>query len=325
MNRDAMKILVTGGAGFIGRHFRRSLLENGHEVRTFDISSNPTAPGVEHVVGDLLDPRSLARAVDRAHTIVHLAAKHRFFGVSAEEFRRVNVDGTRNLLEVATRAGVQRLVFYSSVAVYGDQAVPTTEDTPCRPTTPYGETKLAAERLVKKWASESPQRHALIIRPTVVFGPGNKGNIYRLIRQIDRGWFVPVGPGTNIKSIAYVENLVQATLFLMSRHGRGVEIFNYADEPHLTFREIGELIHRYLCRRMPHYSLPVAPILLASAPVEALVGLSGRDLPIRAAIRKMNKVTHHSAEKLRQVGFTAPCSIDRGLQQMIEWYRASLN
>lgn len=320
-----MKILVTGGAGFIGGHMRRSLLENDHEVRTFDVSSNGTAPGVEHVVGDLLDRDSLARAAQDADTIVHLAAKHRFFGVTTDEFRRVNVDGTRNLLEVATRASVQRLVFYSSVAVYGDQAVQTSEDTPCRPTTPYGETKLAAERLVWQWASESPERHALIIRPTVVFGPGNKGNIYRLIRQIDRGWFVPVGPGTNIKSIAYVENLVRATIFLMSRPSRGVETFNYADEPHLTFREIGELIHRHLRRRMPQYSLPVAPFLLASAPVEALVGLSGRDLPIRAAIRKMNKVTHHSADKLRQVGFIPSCSIDRGLQQMIEWYRASLN
>jgi nucleoside-diphosphate-sugar epimerase len=293
-------------------------------VVTFDVTNESPGVGARHVGGDLLDRRKLDDALPGVDTIVHLAAKHRFFGVTPEEFQRVNVDGTRVLLEAASDAGIQRFVFYSSVAVYGDQPATTTESTVPTPDAPYGKTKLAAEGLVKAWAAAQPGRVALIIRPTVVFGPGNRGNIYRLIRQIDRGLFVRVGEGNNVKSIAYVDNLVAATLFLMRREPQAsVDIFNYADEPHLSFREIVELIHQALGRRMPSFVLPVGPVLAAALPVEKLITLLGKDVPIRTAIEKINRVTHHSSAKLKAAGFVAPHPIESGLNEMIAWYKAA--
>ena len=106
--------------------------------------------------------------------------------------------------------------------------------------------KLEAEKLVENWVAEDQDRRALIIRPTVIFGPRNKGNVYRLIRLINSGFYVPVGKGDNIKSIAYVENLVDATLFLMEKKFNGFEIYNYSDEPHISFRETVALIYRLL-------------------------------------------------------------------------------
>jgi nucleoside-diphosphate-sugar epimerase len=319
-----MRALVTGGSGFIGGHLGSALAHEGHAVRTFDLAQPQTRlDGADLLVGDLLDVNRLTSALRGIDTVFHLAAKHRFFGVSPDEFRRVNVEGTRNLLEAASRTGTSRFVFYSSVAVYGDSPATTTEETICRPVGPYGETKLAAERLVSEWALQDSRREVLIVRPTVVFGSGNKGNIYRLIRQIDGGWFVPIGAGTNVKSVAYVENLVAATMFLVNRMTPGVSVYNYADDPHLTFREIATLIHDALGRRMPRWSLPVQPMLSLAKPIEVVTRAIGRDLPVRAAILKINKTTHHSAEKIRQAGFAPVSTIEAGLKQMVKWYQMS--
>jgi nucleoside-diphosphate-sugar epimerase len=318
----AMRVLVTGGAGFIGQHLRRALGVRGHEVRSYDVE-RPANAGAQDVAGDLLNGELLRRATDGTDTIVHLAAKHRFFGVSPEEFQRVNVEGTRALLQAAARANTRRIVFYSSVAVYGDYSTPTNELSECRPAGPYGRTKLAAERLVEEWAAADDRRQAIVIRPTVVFGAGNRGNIFRLIRQIDRGLFAPVGPGDNIKSVAYVDNLVDATLFLLGRQSSGVETYNYADEPHLTFRQTTEIIHRCLGRPMRRFTLPVRPILMMAAPVELLAKAAGRDIPIRAAIEKINRSTHHSAQKIKSLGFTPRVGAEEGLSRMVDWYRST--
>lgn len=312
-------VLVTGGSGFIGGYVRRALAQVGDRVRSIDVAA-PANAADDHVVADLVDRDAMARAAEGTDTIVHLAAKHRFFGISPEEFRRVNVDGTRNVLDAATRNGVRRMVFYSSVAVYGDHPVPTTEDTPCRPNSPYGDTKLEAERLVAAWAEADGAREALIIRPTVVFGPGNRGNIYRLIRQIDRGLFFQVGPGTNVKSVAYVENLVAATRFLMDRSLKGLAVYNYADEPHMTFEAITALLHRQLGRRPPRVAIPIAPMLWAAAPLEAAARMARVDLPVRAALLKMNKLTHHSADRIRRAGFVPPVAVEEGVARMVRWY-----
>ncbi len=318
-----MRALITGGAGFIGRHLAVALGADGWAVRTLDLVDGPPAsPSVEAMVGSLLDAAAVDRATTGADVVLHLAAKHRFFGVTPEEFERVNVEGTRTVLDAARTHGVRRVVFYSTVAVYGEPGDPTTEETPTRPTTPYGRTKLEAERLVAAWVTEAEDRTALVVRPTVVFGPGNRGNVFRLMRQIGSGLFVPVGEGLNVKSVAYVENLVAATRFLMARARPGIDVYNYADEPHLSFREIATLIHRHLGRSMRSYALPVGPMLAAVAPIEMLARLGGVDLPVRTAILKMNRATHHTSGKLRAAGFRQEVSIDEGLRRMVEWYRS---
>ena len=212
------------------------------------------------------------------------------------------------------------------MAVYGDQNSPTDENTIPRPNTAYGVTKLEAEKLVNQWVSEGEDRNALIIRPTVVFGPKNKGNMYRLIRQIDRRLFVPIGRGENIKSVAYVENLVDTTLFLINRGFKGMDIYNYADEPHRSFKEIVDLIYSYLGRSVHKFYLPTKPILTGLKPFVFITNkFLGKDFPVTAAIIKMNKSTYHTARKIREIGFYQKYSMEEGLNRMIEWYRTNKN
>ena len=211
-----MKVLITGGSGFIGSHLSEALALRGWEVRVLD-RRPPRHPCFAYICADLLDRPAVLEATADVQLVIHLAASHRFFGVPRHEFFRNNVDGTSVVLEAATCLGVRNIVFYSSAAVYGQHPGPTDESTTPDPTTPYGTSKLQAEHLLRRWVSESANRNALIIRPTVVFGPGNQGNVYRLIRQVDSGFFIPIGRGQHIKSVAYIGNLLDATLFLLDK------------------------------------------------------------------------------------------------------------
>jgi nucleoside-diphosphate-sugar epimerase len=135
--------------------------------------------------------------------------------------------------------GIRDLCFYSSCAVFGDSKPPLREDSPTAPNSPYGASKLAGEKVVKPWADKGDNRRALVIRPTITFGPRNFANMYSLIRQIHSGKYAQIGPGTNIKSLSYVENIVSATNFLWMRpesQRAPFDIFNYIDKPDLTSR-----------------------------------------------------------------------------------------
>lgn len=321
-----MRALVTGGLGFIGGYLCQELSQKGWKVRILDIrdkTKDIAFDGFDYISGDILDYSTVLEAMKGIDLVIHLAAKHRFFGISENEFYKVNVEGTKKILNAAAQVDIKNIIFYSSVAVYGDQSAPTNERTELQPNTPYGITKLEAEKLICKWSSEGVNRNALIIRPTLVFGPRNRGNMYRLIRQVDRGLYIPIGSGKNIKSVAYVENLIDATLFLMDKGFKGVEVYNYADEPHMSFKEIVNLIYKIFAKSVPKFYLPAWPILAGLKPFEFAARIAGKNFPIATAILKMNKSTYHTAKKIRNSAFQQIYSLEEGLTRMIEWYKSN--
>jgi nucleoside-diphosphate-sugar epimerase len=319
-----MKILVIGGNGFVGKYLCQSLVKQGHHVRILDeLSLESNQSKFEVYTGSILDNDSLKEAMRGIDYIMHLAAKHRFFGVSEQEYYLVNEQGTRNVLEAMTEMEIDKLVFFSTVAVYGDVIDFTTESTDPHPNNHYGKSKLAAEKVVAEWVKNDPSRLAIIIRPTVIFGPYNKGNVYRLIRQIYYRSYVPIGKGKNIKSVAYVENLIDATLFLMNLNLNGFEIFNYADEPHLEYGELVKLIYQNLNRKSPGFSLPPGTMLKTALIFDKLFKFLGIEFSLKTAIEKINKSTYHKADKLKRMGFVQRYSVQEGIKKMIEWYLSS--
>jgi len=323
---EKLNILVTGGAGFVGSYLCRELADLGHNVRIVDIQEQTAlAERYDCRCIDILDKDGLTEAMEGIDLVIHLAAKHRFFGVSEREFFSVNRDGTKNILEVMDLVGVKKIVLYSSVAVYGETNGPTNENTVPKPNNPYGLSKLAAEQLVMQWAAKELSRGAIIFRPTVIFGPYNRGNVYRLIRQIHKRLFFPVGQGENIKSVAYIDNIIAATLFLIQQNVSGLEIFNYSDSPHLTFREIINLIYADLGRKVPNYHLPLQPALNVSERVDSIIKPMGIEFSLTTAIKKMNKSTHHDADKIKSYGFAPEVSLEEGLRRMISWYLSRNN
>lgn len=324
MNENRTSVAVTGGAGFIGRHFRRRLAGAGRLARTIDIRPpDQLEAGEVAVVGDVRSRDALREALVGADAVLHLAAAHHDFGIDRGTFFSVNEDGAQALCDVMDELAIRSVCFYSTVAVYGSEAENPGEATPCRPDSAYGESKLAGERTFTEWAARGDGREVLIIRPTVTFGPGNFANMYTLIRQIASRLYIPVGAGTNRKSLVYIENIVDATLALWANgDGEGVRIYNAVDKPDLTSRQIAETIYRGLERSPPWLGVPMWAALAAAKPFDAAIALTGRNLPISSQrIRKFaDSSTVFSSEKLDATGIERRVPLEVGIERMVAWY-----
>lgn len=321
-----MKVLVTGGAGFIGSYLCQALHDSGHHLRVVDCAKkNRMTRTFDFITLNIQDKQGLEEAMKGVDLVLHLAAKHKYFGVSEKEFFIANEEGTKNVLSAMAKEGVRQIIFFSTVAVYGETIGPTDESVEPRATTPYGLSKLAAESWVKKWASEDSMRTAIILRPTVIFGPRNKGNIYRLIRQIYYRGYFPIGEGDNIKSIAYIENVIKATIFLISLDLKGCHIFNYSDQPHLSYKEILNIIYTELGRKAPQYFLPVSPMIKISRNIDKIIRALGIKFSFETTIKKMNKQTYYNSEKIMNLGFRPTYSSIEGLRRMVRWYLEEKN
>lgn len=314
------RVLVVGGSGFIGTRLVDRLLELGHDPLIFDKA--PSAAHPSRVVrGDVRDAAALRAALDGHDCVVALAAEHRDDVRPRSLYREVNVGGAVNLVQAAAHARVRRIVFTSSVAVYGLDQPLADEAAPLRPANEYGRSKQLAERVHEDWADAAADRSLLILRPVVVFGEGNRGNVHTLAEQLRRRRFAMVGAGRNHKSIAYVGNLVE----FIARHLDGAPgrvVLNYADPP--DFRS-GELVAR-LCvllgRPPPRLRLPYPLALAAGHACDALAALLRRPLPVSAArVRKFCARTQVSIAALEATGFERPYSLDDGLARMVEAMR----
>ena len=316
-----MNILITGDSGFIGTYLTKHLQDNGHNV--FGIDINPQKKrevSYQYVTGDILDQSMLQKIPHDIDCIIHLAAAHKDFGISEEEYYRVNVGGMNSLLRFANERRIKKIIFYSSVAVYGENQ-PSTELTNTKPINHYGGSKLEAEKALKKWSEEDSQKEVVILRPAVVFGPLNVANIFKLIKQVCDGKFYWVGDGSNIKSIAYVENLVEATAFLLNRMMPGYEVFNYSDEPHLETRELVSMIAKLSDKKVPTFHIPLSLAIFAAKVVDVMGKITGYDFPITSArILKFNTSTEHQSTKIREIGFLPRHTLEEGLRKNIQWY-----
>ncbi len=318
-------ILITGASGFIGSHFHNELDES--KIINLDLVRPEFAFASTYCKGDIREYESVNKVLSKyaCDTIVSIAAEHKDFGISKEDYYKTNEYGTEVLCKAATKHGIQNFIYFSSVAVYGDNAETSTELTALRPTSHYGASKLAGEEVLHKWAAEDSNRKVLIIRPAVVYGERNVANMLRLIQQIDSGMYFHIGKADNVKSIAYVKNLVKATLFLMDRMQPGVEAFNYADEPQMSIREIADNVGLALGRKEP-LSLPFFLAYILGLPFDLLSKLTGRDLSISTnRIRKLSKQTSHSATKIFEAGFEPEYGNKEGIEFMVKWFKGDLD
>src|SRR4051812_14715700 len=237
----AGSVVVTGASGFIGTHLVPALCNAGWSVRAVVRRTSALhfpddrLAVTRMVVDDLNDLRGLREAVAGAQALIHLAGRAHVLNEDAEDalaaFRHTNTEGTAAVMNAARDAGVERVIFLSSVGAMAINSRETlTEETPARPVTPYGISKLEAEDIVRNRAGTARQS-AAIVRPPLVYGPGMKGNPLRLMRAIARGIPLPVRLAHNRRSIVYVGNLVAAVVALLACHFQRPETFFVKDEP----------------------------------------------------------------------------------------------
>jgi len=261
--------LITGATGAIGPGVVNAL-GSTFEIRTFSRHSPEVglfrAP-ITPFVGDIENGAELRRAAAGANVIVHLAALLHVVNpptAARAEYERVNVGGTGAVIDAANRGGVSRLVFMSTIAVYGHQkGVLLDEDARTRPDTFYAETKLSAERLVLEARRPDGCALSTVIRSAAVYGPRVKGNYSRLVRALANGRFVPIGPGDNLRTVVFEDDLAAAVALAATHPDALGRIYNVSDgEPH-PLREIVAAISAALGRRPPRWHAPVAPVRFA--------------------------------------------------------------
>ena len=324
-------VALTGASGFIGRYFIEKLLNlnPNSKLKNLDLQDPDFDLECEFVSGDVRDRDATDRLCAGANLCIHLAAAHRDSGISRDEYFSVNEAGTQTLLQSMTDHGLQRLVFLSSVAVYNPLTDgPITEATVPDPQSPYGESKLSAERVIARWVEESPDRSALIVRPTVVIGPRNVANMYSLIDQIDRGRYMfNFGSGRNVKSVAVVMNLVEFVTWYVQNDNfvaGKTETFNFVDTPQLEISKTIDVIHDEIKRPRPRLTVPMPIAVMAGTCVDLLGKAIGKDLPISAArIRKLAMTTRFEASQVDSAGFQRRFSTEDGLRRMVRWFMAS--
>jgi len=319
-----MSYCITGGSGFIGGYFCRELTKQGHQVTILDlIRPSLMSPHDRYVKGDIRDPAACIEAMKDCQAVVNLAAAHHDFGIEEATYYSVNETGSQVLCDAMDHHGITDCTFYSTVAVYGDAPEPHHEDSPTAPNTPYGGSKLKGEQVFKRWTEKGGNRRCLVIRPTVTFGPYNFANMYSLIRQIHRKRFVQVGPGSNIKSLSYVENIVALTMYLWKKPGRAAfDLYNFIDKPDLTSRQISASIYDALDWRFPRWSVPMWFARLGALPFDIIIALTGKNLPISGArVKKLfTTQTKFEADRVRDSGFETDVSVREGIRRMVQWY-----
>ena len=312
-----MEILVTGGSGFIGTQLVSDLLKFGHDVSIYDKVRSEKYPDF-CVIADVRDRERLTEALRGTDAIYHLAAEHRDDVRPISLYYDVNVGGAENLVHAAEKNNVKKIVFTSSVALYGLNAGMPDEQSPIKPFNDYSKSKAEAEQVFDKWVQGGDSRCLVTVRPVVIFGEKNRGNVYELLSQIASGKFIMVGKGKNKKSMGYVLNISRFLLKVLEL-GPGRHIYNYADKPDLTVQELVSIAHKALGKTPAiQWNMPYPLGLAAGCFFDLLARAMGKTYPISSIrIKKFVADTTVSAKRLKETGFVAPYSLAEGLERMV--------
>lgn len=314
-----MRCTLIGGSGFIGTRLIECLRAT-HDVRNIDLHHSQAYDDCT-AIGDVRDEARLTELLQGTDTVILLAAEHHDNVTPHSLYYDVNVNGMKATLAAMEKAGVRHIVFFSTVAVYGlNLTAAPDEKAPCHPFNHYGRSKYEAEQLLEKWTATHPDRSACVIRPSVVFGEDNRGNVYNLLHQLASPYFMMIGKGRNKKSMAYVGNIVEFVSHLLDNVTEGYHIFNYADTPDLTMRQLVDFATKALGRKKRFLTIPRWLGLTIGYILDTMSTLTGKKYPLSAIrIRKFCATTCYDSDKVVRLGFTPPFSLKDSLQRTITY------
>ena len=318
-------VLITGATGFIANHLIPLLIKQDWLIKTVIRSESHQLPArVNPVnVGSIDGTTDWRNILQGINTVIHLAARAHILQEQAfnpeAEFFKVNTEGTANLVKQSIEAGVKHFVFISSIgamATISNQ--PLTENSPCQPDTPYGRSKLQAEQALINLASQSSMTWT-ILRPTLVYGSGNPGNMERLIKLINRGLPLPFGLVNNRRSFVYVGNIVDAIATTLTHPKATNQIFLVSDGQDLSTPELIRKIAYHM--RRPCNLLPVPPSLLKLVGYlgDTIQNLSQKPISLNTSTidRLLGSLFIDSSHIQTTLNWQPPFSIDQGLEQTL--------
>ena len=310
-----MSIQIIGGSGFVGSKLI-SLLKNGV---CHNLDKNPS-PFFNEIttIGNILNKEQLNFDV-KIKTVVLLAAEHRDDVSPSSLYYDVNVKGTKNVLSAMDNSGIKNLIFTSSVAVYGLNKVNPNEKNNVDPFNHYGKSKWEAELAIKEWYENDPKNKSVtILRPTVIFGERNRGNVYNLLKQISSGRFIMIGKGVNKKSMAYVGNIVAFIKDRLEVNQKGYHVYNYADKPDFTMTELTQLIESKMNISLPKIRIPYWVGMLGGYGFDIYSLIFRKKISISSVrVKKFCATTQFDASKVCKI-FKPPHTLKDGLDKTLE-------
>ncbi|MCX6545082.1 MAG: NAD-dependent epimerase/dehydratase family protein [Acidobacteria bacterium] len=324
-------VLVTGATGAVGPYVVAELCGLGYRVRSLSCWSVPSggaSDGVDARIGDVTDPAAVQAAMADVESVIHMAAlvpSASSTGESAEEYRRVNVDGTAAVVDAAIRAGVRRIVFFSTINVYGSTGGSTADElTTPHPDSLYGLTKRAAEQIVLSALDGRGQPMGVVLRVAAVYGSRVAGNYRRLLLALARNRFVPIGQGENRRTLIYVKDVASAAVLCMTHPDASGGIFNVTDGEIHSMKEILCGMCDALGRARPKISFPIGPVRAVAATIEDLARLVGLHAPVsRAALDKYTEDIAVGGQRIHSVlGFTPRYDMASGWREAVREMRA---
>jgi dihydroflavonol-4-reductase len=326
-----MRIFLTGGSGFIGSRLAPLAIQDGHAVTVVTPINNSAEQarcdalakaGIKLVIAPLEDSAVIARELQGQDVVIHLAAAQHEAQAPESHFHRVNVEGTRSLLDLAAKAGVRRFVHGSTIGVYGSAAAGRLdEQSPLAPDNPYGRTKAAAEQVVRQF--ESPMEWA-IVRISETYGPGDM-RLLKLFRGIRKGRFLILGNGENLHQLIYVDDLSRGLLAACTTPAAQKQTVVLAGSQATTTNEMVGAISEALGNRKPVLHSPMWPFTLAAVVFESTFSPLGLKPPLHRRrldfFRKSFSFANARAQEI--LSFQPQIGFPEGARRTAEWYQVN--
>ena len=309
------KIQIIGGSGFVGSLLLKALED--FNTRNLDKNHSPFFNKIT-TIGDVRNTKDL-KFCDETSCVVLLAAEHRDDVSPVSLYYDVNVQGTKNVLKAMDKYGIKNLIFTSSVAIYGLNKTNPCENHPQDPFNHYGKSKWQAEKAIREWYNIDPKNKSVtIVRPTVIFGERNRGNVFNLLRQIGSGKFLMIGKGYNKKSMAYVGNVVEFIKDRLEKKETGYNVFNYADKPDFNMNELVSVIEQKMKLKIPKLRIPYWAGMIGGYCFDFFSKITGKKLSVSSVrVKKFCATTQFNATKVHN-SFNAPYSLKEGLDKTLE-------
>lgn len=327
-----MRVLVTGGTGFIGQHLVRQLLQEGYPVRCLvrDAAQAEAlfsqARDMEFVTGDVTRPETLVGVAAGVDHVFHLAAMGHVSAVSEEAFKQfvaVNVDGTASLMRECGRAGVGKFIHFSSTAAMGLIKKRLVDETdPPQPRTPYQKSKYESEITALSLGRDLGVP-TLVLRPCMVYGIGGRGEFFKMCRLMKKGIFPKVGSGRNLTPLVHVRDLVQAAMRTIHR-GEAGQVYIIASARSLAMDELREMVMKAWGTRACYPYVPVWLMYCAAYGFELLGKMTGKaPLATRQNIASTVWDREFSVSKAADdLGYAQSVDFTNGVNETVTWYKS---
>ena len=325
---------VTGASGFTGSYLCKALKEKGYHVKAL-VRKNSNRQALEKldlefIEGDLADPASLKGKVKDIDILFHVAALYRQEGVSKELFTKVNLEGTRAILDEAVAAKVKRFVHCSTVGVQGEISnPPAKEDAPYKPGDHYQVSKLEGEKLALSYFQEKKQekKHekkidGVVVRPVGIYGPGDT-RFLKLFRHIYKGNFKMIGSGNVLYHLTFVEDLAQGIILAGETPAASGQIYTIGGNEYLPLSELVDILAQIMGKKVSKIHIPLWPVYTAAALCEMICRPLGIEPPLYR--RRLDFFTKDRAFDIskakKELGYQPRVPLKEGLTRTAQWYK----